>query len=337
MSFQKIRPRRLRVSATLRRMVAETRLTPDHLVMPAFVVPGRNIREPISSMPGMAHFSADLLAKEAKAMHEEGIVAMLLFGVPDKKDERGSAAYDNDGVVQRAIREIKETSPETVVITDVCLCAYTTHGHCGVVRNPPSPPFGKGGSGGIFIDNDATLEILALTAVSHAQAGADIVAPSDMMDGRVGAIRKLLDQEGFEEVSILSYAAKYASCFYGPFRDAAHSAPAFGDRRSYQMDPPNVREALKEISLDIEEGADMVMVKPALPYLDVITKAREAFRIPIAAYQVSGEYSMIKSAAERGWLDEKRAMEETLTAIRRAGADLIITYFAREFASVVTI
>jgi porphobilinogen synthase len=283
-------------------------------------------------MPGIFHLSCDQVAKEAKQMEQEGIGSILLFGVPDKKDEYGTAASENDGIVQRAIRAIKETTPNLVVITDVCLCGYTSHGHCGVVRNSPSPPFGKGGSGGIFIDNDATLEILALTAVSHARAGADVVAPSDMMDGRVAAIRKALDNEGFEDISILSYAAKYASCFYGPFRDAAHSAPAFGDRKTYQMDPPNVREALKEIALDIDEGADMVMVKPALPYLDVIARARDVFQVPIAAYQVSGEYSMIKAAVERGWLDEKRAMLESLTAIKRAGADLIITYFAREFA-----
>jgi len=319
MSFPRVRPRRLRVNATLRRMVAETKLSPDNLVMPAFVVPGENVAEPILSMPGIFHYSADRLAKEAKEIYNEGIGAMLIFGVPDKKDEHASEAYNKDGLVQTAIREIKNAAPDLLVITDVCLCGYTSHGHCGVIDS-------KG-----RILNDPSLELLSSMALSHARAGANIVAPSDMMDGRVGAMRKALDSDGFEDVSILSYAAKYASCFYGPFRDAAHSAPAFGDRKTYQMDPPNVREALKEISLDIEEGADMVMVKPALPYLDVIAKAREAFDVPIAAYQVSGEFSMIKAAAERGWLDEKRAMTESLTAIKRAGADLILTYFAREF------
>jgi len=319
MSFPNIRPRRLRVHPTLRRMVAETRLSPDHLIMPAFVVPGHNIREPIPSMPGICHLSPDQVAKDAKEMEQEGVGAILLFGVPDKKDEYGTSASEKDGVVQRAIRAIKEAAPNLVVITDVCLCGYTSHGHCGVID-----PKGK-------ILNDPTLELLSEMALSHARAGADIVAPSDMMDGRVGSIRRALDGDGLQDVLILSYAAKYASCFYGPFRDAAHSAPSFGDRKTYQMDPPNVREALKEIALDIDEGADMVMVKPALPYLDVISKARDAFNVPIAAYQVSGEYSMIKAAAERGWLDEKRAMAESLTAIKRAGADLIITYFAREF------
>ena len=319
MSFPRVRPRRLRVNATLRRMVAETKLSPDNLVMPAFVVPGENVAEPILSMPGIFHYSADRLAKEAKEIYNEGIGAMLIFGVPDKKDEHASEAYNKDGLVQTAIREIKNAAPDLLVITDVCLCGYTSHGHCGVIDS-------KG-----RILNDPSLELLSSMALSHARAGANIVAPSDMMDGRVGAMRKALDSDGFEDVSILSYAAKYASCFYGPFRDAAHSAPAFGDRKTYQMDPPNVREALKEISLDIEEGADMVMVKPALPYLDVIAKAREAFDVPIAAYQVSGEFSMIKAAAERGWLDEKRAMTESLTAIKRAGADLILTYFARDF------
>jgi len=319
MSFPNIRPRRLRVHPTLRRMVAETRLSPDHLIMPAFVVPGQNVCEPIPSMPGICHLSPDQVAKDAKEMEQEGVGAILLFGVPDKKDEYGTSASEKDGVVQRAIRAIKEAAPNLVVITDVCLCGYTSHGHCGVID-----PKGK-------ILNDPTLELLSEMALSHARAGADIVAPSDMMDGRVGSIRRALDGDGLQDVLILSYAAKYASCFYGPFRDAAHSAPSFGDRKTYQMDPPNVREALKEIALDIDEGADMVMVKPALPYLDVISKARDAFNVPIAAYQVSGEYSMIKAAAERGWLDEKRAMAESLTAIKRAGADLIITYFAREF------
>ena len=320
MSFPKMRPRRLRVNATLRRMVAETRLSPDHLIMPAFVVPGKDVAEPILSMPGVCHYSADRLAAEAKNIYNEGIGAMLVFGVPDKKDERASGACDKDGLVQNAIRRIKDAAPDLLLITDVCLCAYTSHGHCGVTDE-------KG-----RILNDPSLELLSSMALSHARAGADIVAPSDMMDGRVGAMRKSLDENGYHDVAILSYAAKYASCFYGPFRDAAHSAPAFGDRKTYQMDPPNVREALKEIALDIDEGADMVMVKPALPYLDVIAKARAEFDVPIAAYQVSGEYSMIKAAAEKGWLDEKRAMIESLTAIKRAGADIILTYFARDFA-----
>lgn len=322
MSFPKMRPRRLRVNSTLRRMVAETKVTPGDLIMPAFVVPGRGVAEPIASMPGMFHYSADNLAEQARHIYNEGIGAMLVFGVPDKKDERGTGAYDPDGVVQRAISQMKEAVPELLVITDVCLCAYTSHGHCGV-----TDPKGR-------ILNDPSLELISKMALSHAKAGADIVAPSDMMDGRVDAIRKTLDAEGREEVLILSYAAKYASCFYGPFRDAAHSAPAFGDRRTYQMDPPNVREAIKEIALDIDEGADIVMIKPALPYLDVIAKARSTFNVPIAAYQVSGEYSMIKAAAEKGWLDEKRAIVESLTSIRRAGADIIITYFAREFVKI---
>lgn len=318
--FPNIRPRRLRVNETLRRMVRETKVTPDDLVMPAFVVPGRRVKEPIPSMPGVYHLSADNLAEEARQVYNEGIGAMLLFGVPEKKDEKGSSAYDDNGIVQQAVKAAKDAAPDLLIITDVCLCGYTSHGHCGVTDAK-----GK-------ILNDASLTLLSKMALSHAKAGATIVAPSDMMDGRVGAIRSALDGDGFEDVSILSYAAKYASCFYGPFRDAAHSTPQFGDRKTYQMDPPNVREALREIELDIGEGADMVMVKPALPYLDVIAKARASFDVPIAAYQVSGEYSMIKAAAEKGWLDEKRAMTESLTAIRRAGADIILTYFARDFA-----
>ncbi len=320
MSFPTTRPRRLRVSETMRKMARETRVAPENLVYPAFVVPGKGVAEPIPSMPGVSRYSADNLAEQARQIYNEGIGAMLVFGVPDKKDERASAAYDDDGIVQRAVRMIKEAEPNIVVVTDVCLCAYTSHGHCGVTD----------AAGAIL--NDPSLELLSKMALSHARAGADIVAPSDMMDGRVAAIRKALDEEGFTDRAILSYAAKYASCFYGPFRDAAHSAPSFGDRKTYQMDPANVREAIKEIALDIEEGADMVMVKPALPYLDVISKTREAFNVPIAAYQVSGEYSMIKAAAANGWLDEKRAMTESLTSIRRAGADIILTYFARDFA-----
>jgi porphobilinogen synthase len=304
-------------------MVAETRVSPENLIMPMFVVPGKNVTEPIPSMPGVCRYSTDRLVREVKDIRSEGIGAILIFGVPGKKDEKASEAYRKDGLVQNAIREIKNAVPDIILITDVCLCAYMPHGHCGVTDE-------KG-----RILNDPSLELLSSMALSHAAAGADIVAPSDMMDGRVGAIRKTLDSDGLHDVSILSYAAKYASCFYGPFRDAAHSAPAFGDRKTYQMDPSNVREALKEISLDVEEGADIVMVKPALPYLDVIAKARSAFDVPIAAYQVSGEYSMVKAAAEKGWLDEKRAMMEMLTSIRRAGADLILTYYAREFARLI--
>ena len=320
MSPLKTRPRRLRISETLRKMVAETRLTPENLIWPAFVVEGKNVTEPIPSMPGVCRYSSDVMAGQARQAFGEGIPAVLLFGVPQKKDEIASGAYDDNGLVQNAVRRIKDTVPELVVVTDVCLCAYTDHGHCGVVD--------KNGR----ILNDPSLELLSSMALSHARAGADIVAPSDMMDGRVGAIRHTLEDDGLSDVAILSYAAKYASCFYGPFRDAAQSAPAFGDRKTYQMDCPNVREAIKEVALDIEEGADMVMVKPALPYLDVISRIRESFVVPLAAYQVSGEYGMIQAAVEKGWLDKKRAINESLTAIRRAGADLIITYFAREFA-----
>lgn len=314
------RPRRLRVSGTLRNMVAETRLTPENLIWPVFIVEGKDVSEPIPSMPGVFRYSVDRIGREAAEAGREGVPAVLIFGVPSKKDEKASDSYNDDGVVQKAIRNIKEARPDLVVVTDVCLCAYTSHGHCGV-----TDPSGR-------ILNDPSLELLSKMALSHARAGADVVAPSDMMDGRVSAIRKTLDGEGLSDVSILSYAAKYASCFYGPFRDAAHSAPSFGDRKTYQMDFPNVREAIKEVALDIEEGADIVMIKPALPYLDVISKVRERFVVPVAAYQVSGEYSMIKAAAEKGWLDYTRAVNESLTAIKRAGADLIITYFAREFA-----
>lgn len=304
----------------MRSLVAETRLTPSMLVYASFVVEGKGVREPIPSMAGIYHLSIDELVREASEAHSDGIGAMLIFGVPDKKDMRASGATAPDGLIPRAIGSMKDAVPGMMVITDVCLCAYTDHGHCGVVDE-------KG-----RILNDPSLELLSSMALAHAKAGADVVAPSDMMDGRVRAIRKALDGDGFENTAIMSYAAKYASCFYGPFRDAVHSAPAFGDRRSYQMDPSNAREALREIKLDVEEGADIVMVKPALAYLDVIARARQSVDVPIAAYQVSGEYAMIKAAAERGWLDEKRAMLETLTAIRRAGADIIITYFAREAA-----
>ena len=296
-------------------MVRETGIQPSNLIYPMFVRPGRGLRQEIPSMPGNFHLSPDTLVEEVRPLAAAGLPAVILFGVPDRKDERGSAAYDHAGAVQEAIARLKDALPDLVVITDVCLCAYTDHGHCGVVKD------GR-------ILNDETLELLARMAVSHARAGADMVAPSDMMDGRVGAIRQALDDEGFSDVAIMAYSAKYASAFYGPFRDAAHSAPGFGDRRSYQMDPANAREALRELELDLDEGADILMVKPAMPYLDVIRSAREVFDVPIAAYQVSGEYAMIKAAAERGWLDEQAAALEALTAIRRAGADLILTYFA---------
>lgn len=278
-------------------------------------------------MPGQFRYSVDTIADEAREIRKAGISSMLLFGIPEKKDEKASGAYAKDGIVQRSIAAIKDAVPEMYVITDVCLCEYMSHGHCGIVRKCVSASVRK--SEEYFIDNDATLELLARTAVSHAEAGADMVAPSDMMDGRVAAIREALDRDGLSDTPIMSYAAKYASAFYGPFREAAESAPQFGDRRTYQMDPPNVREAMKEIALDIEEGADIVMVKPALAYLDVIVKARERFDVPVAAYNVSGEYSMLKAAAKNGWIDEKRAIMETLTSIRRAGADIIITYFAK--------
>lgn len=320
MPFLKIRPRRLRANNTLRKMVAETKLATEHLIWPAFVIEGRNQKEAISSMPDVWRYSADLIAAQAREAYREGIPAILLFGIPKNKDERASASYCDQGVVQCAVREIKNTVPEMMVITDVCLCAYTSHGHCGVTDE----------SGKIL--NDPSLELLSQMALSHARAGADIVAPSDMMDGRVAAIRKTLDGDNFKDTAILSYAAKYASCFYGPFRDAAQSAPAFGDRKTYQMDVANAREAIKEVALDIEEGADIVMIKPAMPYLDIITKVKESFMVPVAAYQVSGEYGMINAAASNGWIDKKRAVDESLTSIRRAGADLIITYFAREFA-----
>lgn len=319
MGFPDLRLRRLRSSPLLRRMVQETELQVTDLVYPMFVVHGRGIRREIASMPGVAQLSVDMLLKEVQEVASLGIPAIILFGIPKKKDERGSEAYSSSGIIQQAIKAVKDKLPELIIITDVCLCEYTSHGHCGVV---------KGGK----ILNDATLELLAREAVSHARAGADLVAPSDMMDGRIRAIRHALDGEGFTETPILSYAAKYASCFYGPFRDAAESVPQFGDRKSYQMDPPNAREALREVALDIEEGADIIMVKPALPYLDIIHRVRTTFPVPVAAYNVSGEFSMIKAAAGFGWLDGDRAMMETLVAIKRAGADLILTYFAKEAA-----
>jgi porphobilinogen synthase len=318
MSFPTTRLRRLRRNELLRSFVQETRLSPKNFIYPLFVCPGSGVQREIGSMPGNFHFSVDRIGEECRAVVAHGIPAVLLFGIPDGKDEKGSGAYGNDSIVAQAVRAIRDAvGDQLLILCDVCLCEYTSHGHCGVVRNGD-------------VDNDATLALLAEASLSYARAGADIVAPSDMMDGRVRAIRRALDDSSFTHVSILSYAAKYASVFYGPFREAADSAPQFGDRRSYQMDPANVREALREIALDIEEGADMVMVKPAMPYLDVICRARQEFNHPLAAYQVSGEYSMIVAAAQHGWLDRERAMMESLTAIRRAGADVILTYFAKD-------
>jgi porphobilinogen synthase len=319
MAHVTFRPRRLREKRLLRRMVRETALSVDDFVYPLFVVHGRGVREPIGPMPGQFRVSIDELLKEAKDAAGMGIPAILLFGVPADKDVRASEAYAEDGIVQQAVRAVKDRVPDLLVITDVCLCEYTSHGHCGVVEDGT-------------VRNDPTLELLARVAVSHAEAGADVVAPSDMMDGRVGAIREALDEAGCTETPIMAYSAKYASAFYEPFREAADSAPQFGDRRGYQMDPANGVEAMREIALDIDEGADIVMVKPALPYLDIIARAKSDFGVPLAAYSVSGEYAMIKAAAQLGWLDEKRAMMEALTSIRRAGADIIITYFAKDAA-----
>jgi len=324
MSFPVTRMRRLRRTETLRSLVRETRLVREDLILPLFVVEGQGRREPVGSMPGVLRFSVDQVVLECKRVHDLGVPGVILFGVPGQKDARGSGADAPDGIVQRATRAIAEALPGLCVITDVCLCEYTDHGHCGLIR---------AGSGGGEVDNDPSLERLAHTALSHARAGASLVAPSDMMDGRVAAIRRELDANGFEEVGILSYAAKYASAFYGPFREAAESTPGMGDRRGYQMDPANRREALREMRLDLEEGADMLMVKPAMAYLDILADARREFDVPLAAYHVSGEYAMIKAAAERGWIDEARAMEESLVSIKRAGADLILTYAAADVAA----
>lgn len=313
------RPRRLRTSEAMRALVRETRLSPDMLVLPLFICEGEGVRREVGSMPGVFNLSVDEAVKEAAAAKADGVSSVLLFGLPEHKDDVGSAAYDPEAPVQSAIRAIKREVPGTLVITDVCLCEYTDHGHCGLLVDGA-------------IANDPTVGQLVRAALSHAAAGADIVAPSDMMDGRVGAIREALDEGGFDNVAIMSYAAKYCSAFYGPFRDAAGSTPQFGDRRSHQMDPANVEEALREVALDIEEGADIIMVKPALAYLDVIAKVKDAFGYPTAAYHVSGEYAMLKAAARNGWIDEPRAMMETLTSIRRAGAEIIITYYAREAA-----
>ncbi len=319
MSYPIQRLRRLRLSESLRRMVRETRLNTDNLVYPLFVVPGKNIKEEIQSMPGSFHLSVDNLVKEVKEAKNLEIPAVMLFGLPERKDEKGSQAYAKDGIIQLAVRAIKDVLPDFTVITDVCLCQYTSHGHCGLFKH------GR-------LLNDSTLELLAKTALSQVESGSHMVAPSAMMDGQVRIIRQTLDENGYDNIPIMAYSAKYASSFYGPFREAADSAPQFGDRKSYQMDPANIEEALREVKLDIEEGADIVMVKPALAYLDVISRVKQEFNIPLAAYSVSGEYAMIKAAAVKGWVDEKKVALEVLTSIRRAGADIILTYFAREAA-----
>ncbi|HKZ45777.1 MAG TPA: porphobilinogen synthase [Thermodesulfobacteriota bacterium] len=321
MPFPKHRPRRLRKNETIRKMVRETTLSVDDLILPLFVTFGKGIKNEIKSMPGHYQLSVDNLTKEIKEIKSLGIPAVILFGIPEHKDEVGSEAYNLKGIVQQAIKTIKNKAPELMVITDVCMCEYTSHGHCGMIKQGD-------------VDNDATLELLAKEALSHAKAGADMVAPSDMMDGRVGAIRKILDENNFSHIPIMSYAAKYASAFYGPFREAAESIPQFGDRRSYQMDSANSDEALREVRLDIEEGADIVMVKPALPYLDIIRRIKDEFKYPVAAYNVSGEFAMIKAAEQLGWMDGERAMMESLISIKRAGADLILTYFAKEAAKI---
>jgi porphobilinogen synthase len=319
MNFPEYRPRRLRSSPLIRKMVRETELSASDLILPLFVIHGKGVKNPIKSMPGHFQFSVDLIGEEAKSAWEAGVTAVLLFGIPETKDALGKAAFDAAGPVPLAIKAIKKSIPEMMVITDVCMCEYTSHGHCGVFHD------GK-------VDNDSTLELLAREALTHAEAGADMVAPSDMMDGRVAMIRKVLDRDGFSNVPIMSYSAKYSSAFYGPFRDAAESAPGSGDRKGYQMDPANSDEALREVALDIAEGADIVMVKPALPYLDIIRRVKDEFGYPVAAYNVSGEFSMVKAAAEKGWIDGEAVMMETLLSIKRAGADIIITYFAKEAA-----
>ena len=324
MAFPRQRLRRLRQTENLRKLVRETMLSPDDFIYPLFVTHGKGIKKEIPSMPGNYQQSIDNIVKDAKEAYSLGILAVILFGIPEHKDQLGTEAYSKKGIIQQAIKAIKDKTPELIVITDVCLCEYTSHGHCGVIKN------GK-------ILNDPTLQLLAKEAVSHAKAGADIVAPSDMMDGRVSAIRNALDKENFIDTPIMSYAAKYASSFYGPFRDAAESTPKFGDRRTYQMDPANAREAIREVALDIDEGADIVMVKPALSYLDIIYRVKNEFSLPVAAYNVSGEFSIIKAGAKLGWIDEKRMMIEVLTSIKRAGADLILTYFAKEAAKILKV
>jgi porphobilinogen synthase len=319
MLFPEYRPRRLRQNDAFRRMIRETTLSVDDLILPVFAISGKNVRNPISSMPGHFQLSIDNLIKTSKKAFELGIPAVMVFGIPDKKDSLATRAYANDGIVQKAVKLLKDKLPELVVITDVCLCSYMDHGHCGIVE-------------GNIIDNDASLDLLARTALSHAKAGADMVAPSDMMDGRVAEIRNALDENGLSNTPIMSYAAKYCSAYYGPFRQAADSAPKFGDRRTYQMDPANALEAIREVTMDVEEGADIIMIKPALPYLDIICRIRDEIDLPLAAYNVSGEYAMIKAAEKMGWIDGKKVMMETLIAIKRAGADMILTYFAVEAA-----
>ena len=319
MQFPEYRARRLRKNENFRRLIRETSLSVDDLVYPLFAAPGKNFKKPISSMPGQFQLSVDNIAKEAQKAQELGIPAVLLFGIPAKKDEMATGAFAKDGIVQQAVKRIKNEAPDILVITDVCLCEYTSHGHCGMLEKD-------------CVQNDTTLEVLAETALSQVRAGADMVAPSAMMDGQVAAIREALDENSLEDIPIMAYAAKYASSFYGPFREAAESAPQFGDRKSYQMDPANADEAIREMSLDVGEGADIIMVKPALAYLDIICRAKQEFDLPLAAYNVSGEYSMIKAAAQMGWLDEEKAIIESLTAIKRAGADIIITYFAPQMA-----
>ena len=321
MQFPEYRGRRLRKNENFRRLVRETRLSVDDLVYPLFAVPGKGVKKPIGSMPGQFQMSADNIAKEAREAYRMGIGAILLFGIPSKKDEQGTGAFARDGIVQQTIKRVKNEVPELLVITDVCLCEYTSHGHCGIID--------KG-----VVQNDLTLEVLAETAVSQVKAGADMVAPSAMMDGQILAIREALDESSFDDVPVMAYGAKYASSFYGPFREAAESAPQFGDRRAYQMDPANADEAIREISLDVNEGADIIMVKPALPYLDIISRARQEFDLPLAAYNVSGEYAMLKAAGQLGWLDEEKSMMESLVAIKRAGADILITYWAKDVAGV---
>jgi len=326
MGFPRTRLRRLRMKENLRRMVREHSLATEDLILPLFVRPGQGERRPIASMPGQSQLSVDELVKEAEETLGLGIPAIILFGIPESKDAVGSEAYDPEGIICRAVRQVKKAVPDLMVITDVCLCEYTDHGHCGVVRELAGRP------GEFVVDNDATLELLAREALAHVEAGADLVAPSDMMDGRVGAIRQALDRDGHTDIPIMAYSAKYASGFYGPFRDAAESPPQFGDRSAYQMDPANAEEALREVQLDIEEGADLVMVKPALAYMDITYRVKQQFQMPVATYNVSGEYAMVKAAAEKGWIDERRIVMEMLTGFRRAGADLILTYWAKDAA-----